>query len=116
MKVVILAGGRGKRLGRPDIPKPMVELSGTPLLEKLIKQLVSFGIFDLYITVGYKRHIIENYFGDGTEFNCKVTYLCEESPLGTAGSVIKTNIFLMSHFWLFMAIYFLISIGKTLLK
>ena len=91
MKVVILAGGRGKRLGRPDIPKPMVELSGTPLLEKLIKQLVSFGIFDLYITVGYKRHIIENYFGDGTEFNCKVTYLCEESPLGTAGSVIKNK-------------------------
>lgn len=91
MKVVILAGGRGTRLGRPDIPKPMVELSGTPLLEKLIKQLVSFGILDLYISVGHKRHVIENYFGDGAEFDCKITYLIEETPLGTAGCIVQNK-------------------------
>lgn len=91
MKVVILAGGRGTRLGRPDIPKPMVELSGTPLLEKLIKQLVSFGILDIYISVGHKRHVIENYFGDGAGFECKITYLIEEAPLGTAGAVVQNK-------------------------
>ena len=91
MKVVILAGGRGTRLGRPDIPKPMVELSGTPLLEKLINQLVSFGILDIYISVGHKRHVIENYFGDGTGFDCKITYLIEETPLGTAGAVVQNK-------------------------
>ena len=89
MKVVILAGGRGTRLERPDIPKPMVELLGTPLLEKLIQQLVYFGFCDLYLSIGYKGHIIENYFGDGSEFNCKITYLVEEIPLGTAGSVVQ---------------------------
>ena len=91
MKVVILAGGKGSRLGMPEIPKPMVEISGVPLIEKLINQLVFYDLVDLYISVGYKRHTIESYFGDGTSFGCKITYLIEEDPLGTAGAVVQNG-------------------------
>ena len=94
MKVVILAGGRGTRLGMPEIPKPMVKLGGTPLLEILIKQLVYFGILEIYLSVGYKHYVIQNYFGNGAKFGCTITYFIEETPLGTAGSIVHhKNVF-----------------------
>lgn len=84
---LILAGGKGTRL-RPlteNIPKPMLPVGGRPMLERLIQQLVFHGITDLYISINYLGHIIENYFADGSAYGCKITYIREEKELGTAG-------------------------------
>ena len=63
MKALILAGGRGKRL-RPitdKIPKPLILINNTPLIEHSIKYLKKFGINDKIIFSGYKSKQIENF-------------------------------------------------------
>ena len=92
MKAVILAGGKGTRFEKPGIPKPMVDINGTPLLELLIKQLVESNIKEIYISIGYEKKVITNYFGDGSFHGCKIKYLIENEPLGTAGSLVKHKI------------------------
>lgn len=86
---VIMAGGKGMRL-RPiteKIPKPMVEVDGRPLLQHLVEELAAAGIKNIFISVNYLSHIIENYFGDGSEYGVNITYLRETEELGTAGAV-----------------------------
>ena len=87
--VVIMAGGKGTRL-RPltdTCPKPMLKIAGTPMLELIIKQFISSGFNEFYISVNYlKDHIIQ-YFGDGSSLGVSITYLNEDYPLGTAGSL-----------------------------
>jgi dTDP-glucose pyrophosphorylase len=86
---VVMAGGRGLRL-RPvteAVPKPMVEVAGRPILERVILHLVSHGIRNIHLAVNYKAKIIEEYFGDGSGFGCKIDYLRETMPLGTAGAL-----------------------------
>lgn len=84
---VILAGGRGTRL-RPvigDLPKPMVEVAGRPILERLVLHLVGAGITDIRLAVGYGADVIEQHFQDGSRLGCRIRYLREDQPLGTAG-------------------------------
>jgi dTDP-glucose pyrophosphorylase/CBS domain-containing protein len=84
---VVMAGGKGTRL-RPiseTVPKPMVEVAGRPILERIILHLVGNGIHTVYLAVNYKAEIIEKYFGDGSEFGCTVSYLRENEPRGTGG-------------------------------
>ena len=87
--VVIMAGGKGKRLWplTRDVPKPMVEVGGKPMLEHIISQFVKQGFSDFHISLNYLGHIIEDYFGDGAMWNCKITYIREEESLGTAGAL-----------------------------
>lgn len=84
---VVMAGGRGTRLHpvTETIPKPMVEVAGRPILERIVLHLVSHGIRTIYLAVNYKAEIIENYFGDGSRFGCAVFYLRESEPRGTGG-------------------------------
>lgn len=84
---VILAGGRGTRLRSVtgDLPKPMVRVAGRPILERLVLHLVGSGITDVRLAVGYGADVIEQHFGDGERFGCRIAYLREEQPLGTAG-------------------------------
>ncbi len=86
---VIMAGGEGLRL-RPiteTIPKPMVDIGGLPLIEHQIRRLASAGICQVYISINYLGHIIESYFGDGSDFGVSIKYLKEERRLGTAGAL-----------------------------
>ncbi|MBK7354714.1 MAG: nucleotidyltransferase family protein [Propionivibrio sp.] len=86
---VIMAGGEGMRL-RPltdEIPKPMVEIGGIPLLARQIERLAKVGIGRVYISVNYLSHIIEEYFGDGGNFGIEICYLHEQEKLGTAGAL-----------------------------
>ena len=64
MKVVILAGGAGTRLGEETarIPKPMVEIGGYPILWHIMKIYSPWGYNDFIILTGYKGHIIKDYF------------------------------------------------------
>jgi dTDP-glucose pyrophosphorylase len=84
---VILAGGRGTRLRSVtgDLPKPMVQVAGRPILERLVLHLVGSGITDVRLAVGYGADVIEQHFEDGGRFGCSIRYLREETPLGTAG-------------------------------
>ena len=86
---VIMAGGEGARL-RPltaTIPKPMVDIGGTPLLERQIESLAKAGISRIYLSVNYLGHVIEQHFGDGTGFGVEIRYLREREKLGTAGAL-----------------------------
>lgn len=84
---VILAGGRGTRLRAVtgDLPKPMVPVAGRPILERIVLHLVGSGIADIRLAVGYGADVIERHFEDGARFGCRISYLREERPLGTAG-------------------------------
>lgn len=64
MKVVILAGGRGTRLAEEtgQIPKPMVEIGGRPILWHIMKSYDSYGFRDFVIACGYKGSVIKDYF------------------------------------------------------
>ena len=89
MKAAILAGGVGKRL-RPltdDRPKPMIEVSGTPILGWQISWLASHGISDIVLCTGYMRESIINYVGSGSKFSVRVSYVVEDEPLGTGGAL-----------------------------
>lgn len=86
---IILAGGRGSRLMpmTTEIPKPMIEVAGRPILERILTHLVGFGIHRIALAVGYLSESIEQHFADGERFGCRIEYLREDpaTPLGTGG-------------------------------
>lgn len=87
--VVIMAGGEGKRL-RPlteTVPKPMLNVDESPILEILINRFLAQGFYNFYISVNYHASIIKEHFGNGTRFGVNIHYLEETNPLGTAGSL-----------------------------
>ncbi len=101
MQAVILAGGKGTRL-RPltdTLPKPMVPLLDKPVLEYILLHLKETGIEDILLTVGYRKDAIIDYFGTGEPWGVHLTYVSEEVPLGTAGSVKNCYPLLDEHFF-----------------
>jgi dTDP-glucose pyrophosphorylase len=88
-QAVIMAGGRGTRLGELTraTPKPMLKIAGRPILERIVLHLVGSGVRVIYISVNYLSKVIENYFGDGKGFGCEIRYLKEEVPMGTGGAL-----------------------------
>ncbi|HLX78657.1 MAG TPA: sugar phosphate nucleotidyltransferase [Acidimicrobiales bacterium] len=93
MKAVIMAGGEGTRL-RPlttSLPKPMLPMAGRPMAERVITLLRKHGIDEIIITVAFLANTIRTYFGDGSEFGVSIDYATEETPLGTAGSVLNAR-------------------------
>lgn len=84
---ILVAGGRGTRLQplTDSVPKPMLQVAGRPILERLVLHLVGFGISRIFIAVHHLQEIISNHFGDGAAFGCTIEYVREEQPLGTAG-------------------------------
>jgi NDP-sugar pyrophosphorylase family protein len=89
MKGMILAAGEGTRL-RPltlDCPKPMLPIKGQPLLEHTIAWLRIHGVQEIAINLHHQPRAIPEHFGDGREFEVKITYSMEGHLLGTAGAV-----------------------------
>ena len=88
-EAVIMAGGRGVRLGdlTNDLPKPMLRVAGRPILERIVIHLVGAGIKVIHIAVNYRREVIEDYFGDGSRFGCAISYLRESEPMGSGGAL-----------------------------
>ena len=85
--VVIMAGGKGKRLLplTENIPKPMLPIQGMPMLEHIIMKLQREGFRDVRISINCLGNMIKEHFGDGRKFGVEIRYLEENSPLGTAG-------------------------------
>ena len=75
MKAIILAGGRGDRLGAltQSRPKPMVEVAGRPILDYLIAFAAKAGIGEFLVNIGYMGHVIRDYLGSGSRFGVDVT-------------------------------------------
>lgn len=87
MLAVILSGGFGTRL-KPftgAIPKPLLPIGDKALLEIQIEQLRSYGFDRIVLATNYKSRYIENFFGDGSLYDVKLTISKESEPLGTAG-------------------------------
>ena len=99
MKAVIMAGGKGTRISSiaSDIPKPMIEIEGIPVLEREIDCLKDQGFDDIILTVSHLGKIITDYFGDGSgispatgkAFGINIQYYFEKEPLGNAGALFK---------------------------
>lgn len=87
MKLVIIAGGKGTRLGLQDIPKPMVPVCGKPLLEHHVRLAAASGMEEVLILSGHLSHVIRDHFGNGENFGIPITHIEESTPLGTAGSI-----------------------------
>ena len=87
MQLVILAGGKGTRLGLTDIPKPMCPIAGKPLLERQIELAKTYGFDEIFILSGHLAHVISDYFGDGSRWGVKIHHIVEDKPLGTAGAL-----------------------------
>lgn len=87
--VFIMAGGFGTRL-RPltdNCPKPMLKIGSKPILETVIRSFIKAGFTNFYISTHYMPELIQEHFGDGTELGINITYVYEESPLGTGGAL-----------------------------
>ena len=87
--VVIMAGGMGTRL-RPatvDMPKPLLQIAGKPILEHIIEKAKADGFNNFVLAVNYLGSKIEDYFRDGDKFGVKISYLKENKALGTVGAL-----------------------------
>ena len=88
MIAVIMAGGKGTRIASvsTEVPKPMIPLCGRPVLEWQLECLKAQNITEILLVTGHLHQVISDYFGDGSRLGMQISYLVEESPLGTAGA------------------------------
>ena len=89
IQAVVLVGGQGTRL-RPltdSRPKPMMSLVDRPFVAHQLDHLRRAGITDVVFSCGYRPDALENYFGDGSDFGVRMSYVVDPEPLGTAGAV-----------------------------
>lgn len=89
MKVLILAGGKGTRLGKmtESIPKPLIPINGKPVIEYQIELLRKNNLRDITILINHLGDKIKKYFGDGKKWGVHIDYFEETLPLGTAGGI-----------------------------
>ena len=86
--VVIMAGGRGERLGpfTKILPKPLIPVGEKPIIEIIIDKFSQHGVNEVYLTLNYKGEMIKNYL-ESIEKNYQLRYIWEKDFLGTAGSL-----------------------------
>ncbi len=87
MQAVILAGGKGTRLAPYTrvFPKPMMPIGDKTILEILLYQMKRAGINHVALTVGHLSGLMRAFFQDGRQYDLNITYVHENTPLGTAG-------------------------------
>ncbi len=101
MQAIVLVGGEGTRL-RPltyGTPKPMVPIMGVPFLARTMERLHEAGIRDVILPAGYMPEAIREYFGDGSQLDMNITYVIEETPLGTAGALKNVEEYITGPFF-----------------
>ena len=104
MQTVIMAGGKGTRIAsvNAEVPKPMLEVCGKPILEHQIEVLKRQKLTDIILVIGYLGNVIRDYFQDGSKYGVHISYIEEKELLGTAGSfyylkdIIQDDFFLLN--------------------
>lgn len=84
-KAVVLAAGRGTRMREltDDLPKPMIEVRGKPVLQHIVEGLRDAGVRRFVIIVGYHAEMVRNSFGDGRRHNVDIGYATQTVQDGT---------------------------------
>jgi dTDP-glucose pyrophosphorylase len=87
--VVIMAGGRGSRLGEytEQCPKPLLRVGAKPMIQHIIERAKAEGFVNFTLCVHYLGQMIVDHFGDGSWLDVRIDYLHETAPLGTAGAL-----------------------------
>lgn len=99
MKAVILAAGRGTRL-RPytdEIPKPLLEVAGRPILQHILLGMASAGIREAVVVTGYRAEQIEECLGDGKRVGVRVSYRRQQEPTGSGPATLLAEEFVRSE-------------------
>jgi UDP-N-acetylglucosamine diphosphorylase / glucose-1-phosphate thymidylyltransferase / UDP-N-acetylgalactosamine diphosphorylase / glucosamine-1-phosphate N-acetyltransferase / galactosamine-1-phosphate N-acetyltransferase len=89
-KAVVLAAGRGTRMREltRSMPKPMVEVSGKPVLSYILEGLRDAGVRKILIVIGYRKEVVMDYFGDGSGLGVEIIYAEQVRQDGT-GKVVE---------------------------
>ena len=72
-----------------DKPKPLIEVSGKPLLAFHLERLVAAGFSDIVVNASYRAQQIVDYCGDGSRWGCHIEVVVEPTPLETAGGILN---------------------------
>ena len=100
-QAAVLCGGFGTRLMplTKDKPKPLLKVGGKPMLELVLSRLEKSGITKAVLLTGYKAEMIEEHFGNGSEFGMEIQYSVETTPLGSAGALHQAKTMLDDDFF-----------------
>lgn len=111
MKAVILAAGKGTRMREltASLPKPMLKVLGKPILQHILEGIMQAGIREFCIITGFKAETIESYFGDGSKFGARISYVRQEVQDGTGKAPELSKSFIGSD-------SFLLTYGDILVK
>src|SRR5438067_1724897 len=84
-KAVLLAAGRGTRMREltADLPKPMIEVRGKPVLQHIVEGLRDAGVRNFLVIVGYRADAVQNFFGDGFRYRIDIQYATQVAQDGT---------------------------------
>ena len=104
-KAVLLAAGRGTRMREltQQLPKPMLQVQGKPVLQHIIEGLRAAGLTDFQIVIGWRGEVVREFFGDGTELKTRIQYVTQVVQDGTgkvvelARSFVGNDPFLLSY-------------------
>lgn len=99
--LVIIAGGKGTRLGLINKPKPLAKVGGKSILERQLEIAKRYSIKNCYVLIGHLGEKIKDEIGNGERWNIKINYIQEEYPLGTAGAVKQLEKILKGDFLVF---------------
>ena len=90
MLAVILAAGRGTRMGAltEHTPKPLLRMQGRPIIDHIVIGLRTAGVEAAIVITGYRGEQIEAHLGDGSQFGLRCTFRRQERPEGTAKALL----------------------------
>ena len=106
---VILAAGRGARISpfSETFPKPFLPIRNKPIMQYQLECMITLGITEIIIVVGYNKEVIINHFGNGSAFGVNIKYVEQEDTLGLAHAVGKLEKYINNPFMLFLGDIFL---------
>jgi dTDP-glucose pyrophosphorylase len=89
-KAVLLAAGRGTRMREltQELPKPMLQVRGKPVLQHIIEGLRDTGLTDFLVIVGWHAEVVRDFFGDGSRLGVRIDYRTQVVQDGT-GKVVE---------------------------